>query len=241
MPMNRRDFFRCSSAAAALVVAPRLVFANGAKSGNRDVLVMIFQRGGMDGLNAVVPYADPDYYRLRPAINVPRPGSATGAALDLDGFYGLHPSLSALLPLYSSGELAIVHATGYRHDSRSHFECQDHLERGTLHLHETTSGWLNRHLQVIGGDANFQAVGFGGSIQASLRGSAPVIGMSNIADFKLATSSNQKSALESALAGLYDANTLFAATSVQALDAVHELASENPAQYPVENGANWRR
>jgi uncharacterized protein (DUF1501 family) len=237
MSLTRRGFFRGAGALAALGVAsPRLAFAAGGGGPSRGVLVVIFQRGGMDGLNVVVPYGDTDYYRLRPSIGVARPGAANGA-LDLDGFFGLHPAMASLLPLYQSGELAIIQATGYRHDSRSHFECQDHIERATMHLHDITSGWLNRHLALVGGNANFQAIGFGGAIQGSMRGMAPVIGVNGIADFTLASSSPQKARLASMLAGLYDADTLFAATSLQALSAVDELATENPAQYPVQGGA----
>ncbi|HWT14969.1 MAG TPA: DUF1501 domain-containing protein [Patescibacteria group bacterium] len=239
MALTRRDFFRGAGALAALSAAmPRLAFAKAASTTDRGVLLVIFQRGGMDGLNVVVPHGDADYYRLRPGIGIPRPGTPNGA-IDLDGFFGLNPALSPLLPLYQAGELALVQATGYRHDSRSHFECQDHIERGTLHLHDTPSGWLNRHLAVVGGDANFQAIGFGGAIQASLRGMAPVIGVNDIADFTLATDSVQKGVLQSALERLYDASTLLAATSVQALDAVDELAEVEPAQFPVEGGASY--
>ena len=242
MSLTRRDLFKCAGAGAVLSMAPRMAFSSGKISANktetnRDVLVVIFQRGGMDGLNAVVPWADNDYYRLRPGIALPRPGGAANAAIDLDGFFGLNPALSPLLPLYQSGQLAIVHATGYKHDSRSHFECQDHIERGTLHLHEVTSGWLNRHLAVAGSDAAFQAIGFGNAIPASLRGAAPVIGINGIADFTLATASTQKPLLAATLAALYDGNTRLAATSVQAIGAVDELASENPGQFPVANGA----
>ena len=239
MSLTRRCFLQGTSALAALsVTSPRLAFATDSLATTRGTLVVIFQRGGMDGLNVVVPHADNDYYRLRPTIGIPRPGT-TGGAIDLDGFFGMNPALSPLLPLYQSGEVAFVQATGYRPDSRSHFECQDHIERGTLHLHDITSGWLNRHLAVVGGDANFQAIGFGGAIQGSLRGVAPVIGVSDIADFTLATDSAQKVVLESALANLYDANTLFSATSAQALAAVDELATAHPAQYPIEGGASY--
>lgn len=238
MSLTRREFVRNTTAVSTLAaLSPRLAFsADGTPA--RGTLVVIFQRGGMDGLNVVVPHGDADYYRLRPSIGIARPGTTNGA-LDLDGFFGLNPALAPLLPLYQSGELAFVQATGYRHDSRSHFECQDHIERGTLHLHDITSGWLNRHLAVVGGNANFQAIGFGGAIQASLRGMAPVIGVNDIADFTLSTRSAQKATLASSLDGLYDANTLLASTSVQALAAVDELAAENPAQYPLQGGAAY--
>lgn len=238
MSLTRREFV-CNTTAVSTLAAlsPRLAFSADSTPA-RGTLVVIFQRGGMDGLNVVVPHGDADYYRLRPSIGIARPGTTNGA-LDLDGFFGLNPALAPLLPLYQSGELAFVQATGYRHDSRSHFECQDHIERGTLHLHDITSGWLNRHLAVVGGNANFQAIGFGGAIQASLRGMAPVIGVNDIADFTLSTRSAQKATLASSLDGLYDANTLLASTSVQALAAVDELAAENPAQYPLQGGAAY--
>ncbi len=90
----------------------------------RNVLVVIFQRGGADGLNMVVPFGDPNYYRLRPGIAVPR-----AAAIDLDGFFGLHPSLAPLKPIYAAGELAIVQAAGSPVPIRSHLDAQDWLTR----------------------------------------------------------------------------------------------------------------
>jgi uncharacterized protein (DUF1501 family) len=238
MSLTRRGFLQGTSALAALSAAsPRLAFATDSTASSRGTVVLIFQRGGMDGLNVVVPHADSDYYRLRPGIGIPRPG-ATGGAIDLDGFFGMNPALAPLLPLYQSGELAFVHATGYRHDSRSHFECQDHIERGTLHLHDITSGWLNRHLAVVGGDANFgHRLRRGHPGQPAWRGARDRC--QRHCRLHAGHGSAQKPVLESALASLYDANTLFAATSVQALDAVDELAGEQPSQYPVEGGASY--
>lgn len=236
MSLNRRDFiFRSASLSAALAMAPRLVFGSPGPS-PRGTLIVIFLRGGMDGLNVVVPHGDADYYRLRPSIGIGRPGTANGT-LDLDGFFGLHPAMAPLLPLYQAGELAFVHATGFRHDSRSHFECQDQIERATLRLQDITSGWLNRHLASMASDANFQAIGFGNAIQASLRGISPVIGINGIADFGLVTESNQKAGLMTELAGLYGDSSLLSSTSVQALAAIDELVEADPAQYPVEGGA----
>ena len=150
MTIDRRGFFKLAGLAGAATFAPRLAFAQDAGAArSSDTLIVVYLRGGMDGLNAVVPHADSDYYRLRPNVNVPRPG-APGGALDLDGFFGLHPSLAPLLPLYQSGRLALVQAAGFRQLSRSHFECQDRMERATLDLNLVSSGWLNRHLEAIG-------------------------------------------------------------------------------------------
>ena len=115
---------------------------------NKKILVVLFQRGAMDGLNAVVPYAEANYYRLRPTIAIPRPrGDSKDAALDLDGFFGVHPSLEPLVPMFKGGQLAIVHAAGSPDTSRSHFDAQDYMEAGTPGVKSTEDGWLNRHLQ----------------------------------------------------------------------------------------------
>lgn len=238
MSLNRRDFLKTSAAALAVAGLPRLAFGAG-PAANRDVLVVIFQRGGMDGLNAVVPYADADYYRLRPTLGLPRPGQGSSAVLDLDGYFGLHPAMSALLPVYQAGNLAIVHATGFRHDNRSHFECQDRVERATLSTRSITTGWLNRHLAVIGGDASFQAVAVGNAVPGALRGAAPVIGLRSIAGFNLQSTSKQHAALEAALGAMYDTNDLLAMTGMQALGSIEELVSANPAQFAPENGASY--
>src|SRR6187402_407371 len=201
MTCSRREFFKAAGAISLTALAPRMAFAQSAGPAS-DTLVLIFQRGGMDALNAVVPHGDSDYYRLRPSINVPRPGSGANAALDLDGYFGLHPSLAPLLPLYQSGKLAVVHATGFQHDSRTHFESQDRLERAALNLFDVQDGWLNRHLQAVGVERTFQGMGIGTTLQGAVRGPAPVIGLSNIAAFSLRTSSARKQAISDVFANL---------------------------------------
>ena len=237
MTLNRRDFFKIAGIAGAAGLAPRLAFAQSAAvARSSDTLVVVYLRGGMDGLNAVAPYADANYYRLRPTVNVPRPGTA-GGALDLDGFFGLHPSLAPLLPLYASGKLAVVQAAGFRQASRSHFECQDRMERATLDLNLVASGWLNRHLETVGVGETFQAVGFGRSVQAALRGPAPVIGLATVAEFTIRTSSQRKGEIMNAFGALYDDASLLASSSTQALEAVDQLAEATPANFAVEGGA----
>ncbi|HVF35800.1 MAG TPA: DUF1501 domain-containing protein [Candidatus Saccharimonadia bacterium] len=237
MTCNRRDFFKLAGLAGAASFAPRLAFAqDSAVARSSDTLIVIYLRGGMDGLNAVAPYADANYYRLRPTVNVPRPGTA-GGALDLDGFFGLHPSLAPIEPLYQSGRLAVVQAAGFRQASRSHFECQDRMERATLDLTLVSSGWLNRHLETVGIGETFQAVGMGRSVQASLRGAAPVIGLSTIGEFTIRTTSQRKGEIMNAFASIYDDASALASSSTQALEAVDQLAEASPANFPVEGGA----
>jgi uncharacterized protein (DUF1501 family) len=237
MTLHRRDFCKFSLlGAGALALQPRLVFGAGG-SGARDVLVCVFQRGGMDGLNAVVPYADADYRRLRPTIGLREPGSASDAVLDLDGFFGLNPAAAALKPLYDAGELAIVHATGGLHGDFSHFTAQSLMERGVLQHVPEFSGWLNRHLEIVGPTVGFQGVGVGTAIAPSLRGEAPVIGMSSLASVALTTHSPRALATPDLLRAMYLGDDDLDRAAQQAFDAIAVLDQADPAQYPVEAGA----
>jgi uncharacterized protein (DUF1501 family) len=240
MTCTRRQFLTTSSLAAAVpLLTPRLVFAGGAKAATGQTLVVVFQRGGLDALNAIPPHGDADYYRLRPTLAVPRPGTGANAAIDLDGFFGLNPMLAPLEPLYRSGSLAVVHATGFVLGSRSHFDCQDFMERAALNSANVSSGWLNRHLEASGVTETFQGIGVGRALQLSLQGGAPVIGLGTIAGFTVRTTSTRKDAIQGLFETLYDADNLLAANSRRALGAVDDLAAANPAQYPVEGGATY--
>jgi uncharacterized protein (DUF1501 family) len=106
---------------------------------NNKKLVVIFQRGAVDGLNVVVPYREKNYYAMRPSIAV-----QPGEAIDLDGFFALHPQMASFKPLYDAGHMAIVHAAGSPDPSRSHFDAQDYMESGTPGVKATGDGWLNR-------------------------------------------------------------------------------------------------
>lgn len=235
MELTRRHFLQASAACAGTaVLAPRFVFSAGNTAPN-DVLVVIFQRGAMDCLQAVVPYADSNYLKQRPTIGVPAPGQTNGA-LPLDNFFGLHPSLAPLLPLYQSGHLGIVHATGLKQNQRSHFECQRNLEAG-LPTTGFYPGWLNRHIGNIGVGETFQAVALGTAVPAALQGPQPAIGMSSIAGFSFTTNSARKTELEDTLYALSDSTAKPSVSGRQALDAVDYLAVANPAQYPVQNNA----
>src|ERR1700728_4063881 len=147
MRMNRRFFLRNGALAVAGTAAipsflVRSVLAEAEPSPSKR-LVVIFQRGAADGLNVVVPYREKNYYSMRPTIAIPQ-----NQVVDLDGFFGLHPSLSAFKPLYDQGHLAIVHAAGSPDMSRSHFDAQDFMESGTPGVKSTEDGWLNRALQA---------------------------------------------------------------------------------------------
>ncbi|MBS0018245.1 hypothetical protein B9T07_19715 [Limnospira fusiformis CCALA 023] len=144
---------------------------------NPKRLIVLFLRGGIDGLNVVVPYGDSDYYQARPAIAIPRP-QQEGGAIQLDQNFGLHPSLNSLLPLWNQGSLAFVHACGSPDPTRSHFEAQHYMEVGTPGNKRTPDGWMNRLLGLLPGQNPVDAVSVGQSISAILSGSQPVSNIS---------------------------------------------------------------
>ena len=161
--MQRRVFMK--NGALALVtmgLSPtllrRTIFAQDLARGSASlgnargkVLICLFQRGAADALNVVVPHGEQAYYRMRPSIAVPRPTLATAnSAIDLDGFFGLHPALAPLKPLWTQGILAPVHAVGSPSSTRSHFDAQDYMESGTPDSKGTKDGWLNRYLAAKG-------------------------------------------------------------------------------------------
>ena len=242
MTLDRRSFLKSGALlGAGALVGPRLLFGASAGLPPADVVVTIFLRGGADGLQMVSPYADPDYRRLRPTIAIPAPG-ATGGSLDLDGFFGLHPSLAPLLPLYRAGHLGVVHATGFKHDERSHFSCQDHIESGMITLsssggHTGHDGWLNRYLMGTGDPGGFIAVGMGSAMQGSLRGDASALAMQNLASFSFSSTSTRKPALQAELDVLYSRTTAICAASRGALANSDYLAVMKPGAIALENGA----
>src|SRR5438309_10219577 len=154
MPITRRIFLRNGALAVAGTAAIPSFLTRAAygalDSGNRAKrLVVIFQRGAADGLNIVVPHGEQAYYSMRPTIAIPRPQNGKDAVIDLDGFFGLHPSMTSFKPLWDQGHLAIIHAAGSPDNTRSHFDAQDFMESGTPGLKSTEDGWLNRAMQLL--------------------------------------------------------------------------------------------
>ena len=150
--VSRRVFLKQGAFAfVTLGFAPpflaRTAFAAG-RNGRPKQLIAIFQRGAVDGLSVVVPFGEAEYYRARPSIAIPRPGSGENAAIDLDGFFGFNPRLQGLKPLWDARQLAVVHACGSPDSTRSHFDAQDYMETATPGVKSTSDGWLNRYLQA---------------------------------------------------------------------------------------------
>lgn len=183
--------------AATEVAAPRLAFAVGGPA-TGDLVVSVFLRGAMDGLSAVVPYADADYHAARPGVRVP-----ASAVLKLDGRFGLHPALRPLVTPWRRGDLAIVHAVGSPHPTRSHFDAQDFMERGVPGDVRLSSGWLGRHLATRPGRSQLRAVAMGGGVQLALRGPVPAVALRRIADFSLVTEDAERTVLETTLDRLF--------------------------------------
>ncbi len=256
--MHRRVFVR--SGALALVtmgLSPsflrRTAFAlEMPKAAKGKVLVCLFQRGAADALNVVVPHGDAEYYRLRPNIGIARPSGAAGGAgaIDLDGFFGLHPALSPLKPLWDRGMLAPIHAVGSPSATRSHFDAQDYMESGTPDVKGTRDGWLNRYLATCdtceAGKAApsahaspFRAVAMTPQTPRILQGPAPAVAMSSLDAFTVRSAGGMTERLEA----LYRTGSadLIHATGAETFDAVKMLREANPQRYSPEHGAEYPR
>lgn len=232
--LTRRDFLKLSSAALAAGLLPhRLPLAGWLAMQTEpqaDVLVCVFLRGALDGLNAVVPYFDSAYYAARPGLAISPPGEVDGA-IDLDGRFGLHPSLAPLKPIWDAGELAIVHAAGSPDDSHSHFEAQDYMEHGVPGDKSVTTGWIGRHLALVPwqNPSLFRSVGMGGVVQKSLRSEVAVTALGSLENFTLLVG-EENTALAAALLGqLYAGHGALeqaAGNTLGALEVVAEIAGQ---------------
>src|SRR5712692_7878851 len=243
--LNRRVLLK--SGGLALVAGGFLpnVFVRMAEAGTpggRKVLVAIFQRGAVDGLNVVVPYGEQSYYDARPSIAVPRPGSGEEAALDLDGFFGLHPSLASLLPFFKDGSAAFIHAVGSPDSTRSHFDAQDFMESGTPGNKSTTDGFLSRAVSEKRADkpSPLRAVALSPALPRILTGSAGAVAMSNISQFgiRAGEASGVMSESFESMYGEAVAGTL-GGTAKESFDAVRILKSADPDKIAPENGADY--
>lgn len=204
----------------------------------RRVLVCVFQRGALDGLNAVVPYTDPHYYRERPNIAIPPPGSGRGAARDLDGQFGLHPSLAPLLPAYRAGELAIVHAIGPSTGTRSHFDAQDDMESASHGPGASTDGWLNRCLALGRAEDLRRAVAISGRLPRALSGPAGALSSGSLRHFGVRAPARLRDELDAGFEALYSSRAdLVGARGKQALDLTSTIRSLEPDRYRPERGA----
>lgn len=186
LKLSRRSLLLSASGAALATALPGWASAERAPAPrDRRVLVVVFLRGGVDGLSLVVPHADSAYYAARRAVAVPRPGKPDGA-VDLDGQFGLHPRLAALEAAYRAGELALVQAVGSPHATRSHFEAQDYAETATPGVRSTPNGWLARSLSSAGKPASaLGVVALASKRPLALRGDVDVVTAKRLDGFAL--------------------------------------------------------
>ena len=242
MSLTRRIFLRNGALAVVGTTAIPSFLTRAAygavDSGTRTKrLVVIFQRGAADGLNIVVPHGEPSYYAMRPSINIPR-----NAVIDLDGFFGLHPSLAAFQPLWDQRHLAIVHAAGSPDPSRSHFDAQDFMESGTPGFKATEDGWLNRTLRALPEPADksaFRAIAMGPSLPRILSGGESAVAVNNINEFGIGgrTASPAASTFEAMYEQSVD--TVLHGSGQQTFDAVRMLKSADPSQYKPNAAADY--
>jgi len=196
----------------------------------RQTLVVVFLRGGADGLNLVAPLEDDGYHRARPRIALGKK-----EAVPLDGFYGLNPLLKPLAPAYQDGALAIVHAAGSEDDTRSHFEAQDLMEHGGV----TAGGWLGRFLRAQNETSSgpLAAVALGRAIPECLRGAPAATVLQSLEDFALG---DNRARFTRALAGLYHLERgLLAGAGRDTLDAMRRIEQLRTAAYRPANGADY--
>ncbi|MEM1293628.1 MAG: DUF1501 domain-containing protein [Cyanobacteria bacterium P01_F01_bin.3] len=208
--MKRRQFLQTAALAGASGVAAvgahGWLWRSSAQAATVPRLIVVMLRGATDGLNIVVPYRENVYYQERPSIAIAKPGENNGA-LDLDGQFGLHPSLDALMPEWEDGNLAFVHAAGFAQSSRSHFQAQDYLETATPGETSTRDGWLNRLLAVLPDGTPAQGVnmGTGSVLPLIFAGSESVsnVGVNRAGNARVA---NEPRALQNAFDQLYARN-----------------------------------
>lgn len=241
---TRRGFLKgCSTAAAGLAATRFTNLAFGATGGNDEVLVVVFLRGGMDGLNLVMPLGGGDrgsYEAARPNLKVP--SSGTGAALSLNGVFGIHPAAAPLHSLYQDGKLSVVLAAGLGEANRSHFDAQEYMERGTPGDRTTATGWLARHFASAGNlpdEIVMPSLSVGSTQATSLLGDNDTVNLSDIDRFNINNGPWQwRDAQRLALRHLYTADaTWLHATGLQALDAMDTIELNVAGSYTPANGA----
>jgi uncharacterized protein (DUF1501 family) len=270
--INRRAFVRTGSLALVALGLPpvfleRTLLAQPAHAARKKTLICIFQRGAVDGLNMVVPFGEPEYYAGRRAIAIPAPSRSGAGALDLNGFFGMHPALQPLHELYGRQELAVITAVGSPHPTRSHFDAQDFMETGTPGVKSTRDGWLNRVLQntecaeCMGrsladgaahtadhaagqvGMATFtpalRGVAMGAAMPRALRGEAPALAIADLARFGVGDTRDGD--VQSSFERVYGTETgdLVTGAADEAFEAVRILESVNPLQYAPAPGVQY--
>ncbi|ARU55458.1 hypothetical protein OLMES_1381 [Oleiphilus messinensis] len=248
--MNRRRFFKTMLTATAGTMAaisgnPFSAKIKLAQAATGKTVVILFQRGGCDGLNTCIPYGDSAYYSLRPTIAVAPPSSNSASALDLDGYFGLHPGLQSLMPIWDAGDLAVMPAVHYPDGSRSHFDSQQYIESG--YSSRNLDGWLNRYLQMTPGPGDMRAVSFGSDLAQALRGDVTVSSIEDLNSFDLGIPQSDSDRLLGNLSAVYDQLSTEGRASRELVKRfgsrlIHDMSALrdiDASTYVPENGAQY--
>jgi uncharacterized protein (DUF1501 family) len=215
----------------------RSAYAAGGAPRGKKILVAIFQRGAVDGLNVVIPFGEQRYYEMRPSLAIPKPDGTANSAIDLDGFFGLHPSLAPLKPMFDARQLAIVDAVGSPDPTRSHFDAQDYMESGTPGYKGTADGWMNRALPGAEGSASpVRAVSLGSSLPRCLRGRNDALAVNNLNDFQV-RDRNAAASFESMYEHTLDPTLL--STGKETFSAIKIMQSIQKQTYTPANRASY--
>lgn len=207
----------------------RALYAADAPATRKKILIAIFQRGAVDGLNMVVPYSEQRYYDIRPTIAIKR-----DSVLDLDGRFGFHPSLEPLMAAWKDNKLAVVEAAGSPDPTRSHFDAQDYMESGTPGIKSTQDGWLNRALIAPTKPSPVRAVSLGPSLARTIRGRQEAVAINNLRDFKIPDAHSSQT-FESMYAATVD--KVLNGTSKETFNAVRTVQGVEKEAYVPANGA----
>ncbi|MEW6732727.1 MAG: DUF1501 domain-containing protein [Acidobacteriota bacterium] len=221
----------------------RTALAASEQTKSTKTLIVLFQRGAADGLNIVVPFGEAAYYSVRPQLSIAKPKTSDEqSAIDLDGFFGLHPALKPFKSLYDARQLAIVHAAGSPDSTRSHFDAQDYMETGTPGIKSTADGWLNRYLQgkKIVQASPLRAVAMGNKQPRALAGDNPSITLANLGAFDVRGGGGQASSVFESMYGKSDDKRLHP-TGNEAFEAMRIIKRLRANGYTPANGADYPR
>ena len=214
----------------------RALYADQAPGTRKKIFIAIFQRGAVDGLNMVVPHGEAAYYAMRPSIAIPRPNTSDSAAIDLDGFFGLHPSLRSLKPLWHRKQLAIVEAVGSPDPTRSHFDAQDYMESGTPGSKAALGGWLNRAMRPEPAPSPVRAVSLSPDLPLTLRGRNEALAVGSINDFQI-----RDTPAAETFESMYGASAdrVLNGTARETFDAVRIMQSLQKSPYVPASGVRY--
>jgi uncharacterized protein (DUF1501 family) len=237
MNLNRRSFIKgCCTAGAGIVAGGHisgLAFGAPGRATDRDILVTVFLRGGMDGLSLVVPFADPDYITNRPVLAIPAPSpNDQYSALDMERGFGLHWNAFFLHQLYQAGTAALVVASGSPDPTRSHFDAQDSMEKGTPGRKDLSTGWIARHLTAVGDTSGIIPVLAASSdVPTSLVGAEEVANITGVDSFSYGGHWSQVDFQYLPLREMYSGDHWLQLSGSDAMDILDRITATNPGNY----------